>query len=156
MPTEFEIRPMFAKYSAISMDRLRVWQSFGEDEFECYEHSQTPPGRAVGGRRSLGSLATAMRSVIATLVAFLLAGCAAPTHSSRPEAGKLVAQERKEADAILNGRHERVCAAIEKYMAAKKVTGAPPVTFSPTPRASAITSRMNRRTTRALPRLWTA
>jgi CubicO group peptidase (beta-lactamase class C family) len=124
MPTEFEIRPMFAKYSAISMDRLRVWQSFGEDEFECYEHSQTPPGRAVGGRRSLGSLATAMRSVIATLVAFLLAGCAAPTHSSRPEAGKLVAQERKEADAILNGRHERVCAAIEKYMAAKKVTGA--------------------------------
>ena len=58
-----------------------------------------------------------MRSVITAVVALLLAGCAPPTHSSRQQAGKLVAQEP-------NGRHERVRAAIEKYMAAKKVTGA--------------------------------
>src|ERR1043166_2895010 len=73
---------------------------------------------------SSGRAATAMRSVITIIVALLLADCAAPTHSSRQKAGKLVAQEGKEAGAIRNGRHERVRAAIEKYMAAKKVTGA--------------------------------
>ncbi|MBI3869488.1 MAG: beta-lactamase family protein [Verrucomicrobia bacterium] len=67
---------------------------------------------------------TATRSVTATVVALLLTGCTAPTHPSRQEAGKLVAQEPKEAAAIANGRHERVRTAIEKYMAAKKITGA--------------------------------
>jgi len=71
----------------------------------------------------LGRLATVMRSLLTTIVALLLAGCATPTHSSRQQAGKL-AQERKEAGAIRDGRHERVRAAIAKYMAAKKVTGA--------------------------------
>ena len=65
-----------------------------------------------------------MRSVITTIVALLLAGCVASTHSSRQQAGKRVVQERKEGQAISNGRHERVRAAIEKYMAAKNVTGA--------------------------------
>jgi len=64
------------------------------------------------------------RSVITTILALLLAGCAAPTHSSRQPPGQSVADKRKDAEAISNGRHERVRAAIEKYMAAKKVTGA--------------------------------
>ncbi len=74
--------------------------------------------------KKLDARATVMRSVITTIVAFLLVGCAAPTHSSPQQADKFVAQERKEAEAIPNGRHERVRAAIEKYMAAKRVTGA--------------------------------
>jgi CubicO group peptidase (beta-lactamase class C family) len=65
-----------------------------------------------------------MRSVITTLVALLLAGCVAPTQLPPQQAGQRVTQERKEAGAILSGRHERVRAAIEKYMAAKNVTGA--------------------------------
>src|SRR6185503_13797508 len=65
-----------------------------------------------------------MRSIITTIVTLLLAGCAPPTHSARQQAGQFVAQEPKQAKTVPNGRHERVRAAIEKYMAAKKVTGA--------------------------------
>ena len=63
-----------------------------------------------------------MRSVTITIAALLLAGCVAPTDLSREQAGQRVAQERTEA--ILDARHERVRAAIESYMAEKKVTGA--------------------------------
>ncbi|MEY2409421.1 MAG: hypothetical protein QOF48_2091 [Verrucomicrobiota bacterium] len=65
-----------------------------------------------------------MRSVITIIVGLLLAGCAQPPQSSRQQAGKPAAQGRQKAEAIPSGRHERVRAAIEKYMAAKKVTGA--------------------------------
>jgi serine beta-lactamase-like protein LACTB, mitochondrial len=57
-----------------------------------------------------------MRSIIIFIVALLLVGCTAPTHSSGRQAGQFVAQAEK-------GRHDRVRVAIEKYMADKKVTG---------------------------------
>jgi serine beta-lactamase-like protein LACTB, mitochondrial len=65
-----------------------------------------------------------MRSAIISVVALVLAGCTAQTHSSRPPADQRVAQGSKAAEVVSNSRHQRVRIAIDKYMAAKKITGA--------------------------------
>jgi len=56
------------------------------------------------------------------IAARLLAGVRPTAHSARQQSGQVVAQERKEAPSHPHGRQSESCA-IEKYMAAKRVTG---------------------------------